>query len=225
MSAPKRVSIIPPPPAAGSFKIETIANETIIATPSKQGKVQGTLSHAHDKDAGKWSMLPTKHTPTSKLAHAPSSSPPRTPAGTKFSSTTTGGITGSTPLARLFAVGPSSGATKTAGHIPSTAPAPPTMPEPSTVPPNEVQQPFKMLIENDLINKTSNASVAGEINIAIPRYDSKRGRDLCDKASIGLPAAERNDIKQTGTYSYLKLLRRASDCCFWGVSVKCRQDY
>ena len=39
MSTAKRVNIILPPPAAGSFKIKKIDIRTIIATPTKDGKL------------------------------------------------------------------------------------------------------------------------------------------------------------------------------------------
>ena len=51
-----------------------------------------------------------------------------------------------------------------------------------------------MLIDNNLINKTPNTSTT-KVNIIILRYNSKKGRDLYDKASVGLLASERYDLK------------------------------
>ena len=87
---------------------------------------------------------------------------------------------------------------------------------PITKPSDEVQQLLKILIDNNLINKFPSTSGAEEVYIAISQYDSKRGRDLYDKASFGLPASERYNLKQPGALCYLKLLRRTSDCYFWG---------
>jgi len=53
MSLPKRVSIVPPLPAIGLFKIETTADGIVIATPSRQGKALGLPSHVYDKGTGK----------------------------------------------------------------------------------------------------------------------------------------------------------------------------
>ena len=223
MSSPKRVSMIPPPPAKGSFKIETTANGTVIATPSKQGIVQGSPSHTYNKETGKWTPLPSDLETMSKLSPI-SPPPPQSPTGIKSPGTTTG-----TVAANLFAAGLSSAPPKTAGHnsattgpnTASTAAAghahySASTSSASNPPSNDMQQLIKMLVDNDLINKAPNTTVTGEINIAIPRHDSKRGRDVCDKASVDLPASERCNIKQQCALSYLKQLRRASDCYFWG---------
>ena len=45
MSTPKRVSFIPPPPAAGAFRIDQTEVGTLIATPTKDGKLAAQLSH------------------------------------------------------------------------------------------------------------------------------------------------------------------------------------
>ena len=57
MSTPKRVSIIPPPPAAGTFKIEKTEVGTIIATPTKDGKPTAKPTHACNQDRDKWTPM------------------------------------------------------------------------------------------------------------------------------------------------------------------------
>ena len=60
----------------------------------------------------------------------------------------------------------------------------PAVPAASTLLSNYVQLLNKMLTSNNLINKVLNSLVIGaeEIDIVILRYDSKQGRDLCNKA-------------------------------------------
>ena len=51
---PARVSIIPPPYAKGSFKIQTNEDGLTTATPTKMGKVDKTPSHVYDASAKRW---------------------------------------------------------------------------------------------------------------------------------------------------------------------------
>ena len=56
--------------------------------------------------------------------------------------------------------------------------------------------------------------MAEEVNIAIPHYDSKRGRDLFDKASVWLLAANHYNLKQQGANAFLKPLQWTSDAYY-----------
>ena len=77
MSTAKRVSIIPPPPASGSFMIEQTEFGTIVATPSKNGKPEAQPTHVFDKGTGTW-------TPTFGMSPYISKAPPGSKLSTPY---------------------------------------------------------------------------------------------------------------------------------------------
>ena len=78
-----------------------------------------------------------------------------------------------------------------------------------------MQQLVHLLIKNNILKNTTNDTTYEDFDK--PKYDIKRGRDLHDKASEGLPTSEQYDLKYNTAQQYLKLLRMKSDYYSWGL--------
>ena len=80
---------------------------------------------------------------------------------------------------------------------------------------------LRQVVQNQIDATSSHRSSnnSEEINISVQHCDSESGRDLHDKASIGLPKVDRRDLKQLGAVGYLKLSQHASDCLHWGSAL------
>ena len=210
MSTAKRVSIIPPPPASGSFKIEKTDRGDIVATPVKDGrKLTIQPSHAYDQNGGSWtpifgtSPIGLPNSPISKLS-TPRPSPTATPVPPIPAAGTLGPVSSS-----------DSSKIKSTTHTSTPPPvASPTTPPNSSPDTNKMEQLVQALINH---GKSSLSDHSTDGNIATPRYNNKRGRDLCDKASLGLPLASRYDLKQKGALQFLRLLQRTSNSYYWGT--------
>ena len=53
-SKPSRVSLVPPPPERGVFKIEKRDDGIMVATPSKGGELASSPSHVHEPHKKQW---------------------------------------------------------------------------------------------------------------------------------------------------------------------------
>ena len=229
---PSRVSIVlpPPPPEKGSFRIEKREDGIMIATPTKAGKMAVSPSHVHEPYAKQWlplnDMDPDNTSVISKLSNHSNTlqSPSLTAGSTHGPVTTTGPFGTGTFLPSINIKMTSVHAKTTSKTTPKASPPPPaptTTPTRKGGPPpplpsnsgNDMNQLLQLLLNNKVI-KLPNDALNEDCDK--PRCDAKRGRDLCDKASEGLPSNERCELKHSAAQQCLKLLRRKSDDYSWG---------
>lgn len=235
-SKPSRVSLIPPPPPdKGVFKIEKLENSVMVATPKKEGRFMTSPSHVYDPTAKEWMSLEEEgihiQEDMSKLSSVPSQIGKFTrdkelPAGiysTASKIRSADKTKAPPPPPPKMTSAPAKTSTKTEIKSPPlptiTAPTatehekatPPSSPNSDT----HMNTLIKLLINNNLIKDNSKDNKNEDYDT--PRYDTKRGRELYDKASEGLPTNECYELKYSNALSYLKLLRRKSDDFSWGT--------
>ena len=66
---PSRVSIVPPLPEEGIFKIEKRNDGILTATPTKEGKTAASPSHVYDPYTKEWQLINEED--PGKLSHEP----------------------------------------------------------------------------------------------------------------------------------------------------------
>ena len=216
---PSRVSVVPPPPPPekGAFKIEKRDDGVMIATPTKAGKLAPSPSHACERHAKQWLPLdvmdPEGASVVSKLSAASDSQ--------RHPSLTTGPFP-----PRHKSPSPIKSVTSSHAKIPPVPNAARPTPPPATTTKaspllqsdqgKEMKQLLQLLLKNNLAKTESDTS---NDDFDKTRYDAKRGRDLYDKASEGLPANERHELKRNTAIQCSRLLRRKFDDYSWGSAL------